>query len=577
MAIIHKALIPVAVLLGMAAPTLPQASEPDGTSVSASAVVRDQWPALLGQLDAAEFPVRQQAEEVVEGWLRQPELRAALGQSLQESLLDPQISFEVRWHLQRWLRRLPPAAMPPVRTMTPAGIERLLEQLEDDEYAVRLAADRRLRWLLGSPPMIGPLLLQLRQRLNAAPLEVDSERRLTAAWDLVLGAWMALDPAEGEGPPIRAEQIEGWVEQLADESPTDGAWVHRRAERELRFALTHDECAQRVRAILESRIGQEQNPAARSRLENVHYWTRPALVAEYWQGHRHLGEQHLIVGEPNQAEGAARASHFDSIDDRVARCVSGNSLTPGEYPSGVAFPHPTNPAAFFHLVNLPTPRRRMLYTYQSQTEEAQRLAQISRRTGERWLAEKHVLSDRELGMLVQLDAIEVSRFAGQYLNRLADEPLLAAEGEEPQPSRHVLLCLFLVQHGTKEAIPGLLQAIAEKRFLEPTRPPYRLPWCAALAIAARDPWPEVDAWLAGLMDRKDLLRVGDEAGPQLGATAAGMLLQRRQRQPRSLGLESTGGMLGGESQLEGYRFPTDEVRNDVRRWWREESTLRTGT
>ena len=54
--------------------------------------------------------------------------------------------------------------------------------------------------------------------------------------------------------------------------------------------------------------------------------------------------------------------------------------------------------------------------------------------------------------------------------------------------------------GTKEAMPKLIEAIDNGNFLPPTsREPYHLQWLAALAIAQRDPWPEVDDWLAGLI------------------------------------------------------------------------------
>ena len=52
------------------------------------------------------------------------------------------------------------------------------------------------------------------------------------------------------------------------------------------------------------------------------------------------------------------------------------------------------------------------------TDPAARLAKLSRRTLDRFLAEKRLLNDSELGMLGQLDAREVSRFASRYF--LAD-------------------------------------------------------------------------------------------------------------------------------------------------------------
>jgi len=424
-----------------------------------------------------------------------------------------------------------------------------------------------------------PILQRAGQRLADPALSTDSRQRLEAIWDQVFGVWLALDPAQDTLPRFSREQIEQWADQLASPWPAgsgEAQHAYRSAERQLRLALARDENVPIVRKALETRMANPPDRTAILRLEALHYWTKPALVAEYWHGHRQVGEQHLIVGEPSQAERAIRPSHFDYIDDRVARCVSGNSLSPGEYPSGVAFPHPTNPA-FFHLVNLPTPRRRMLYGYESKTDDAVRLTQISRRTRLRWLEEKHVLNDRDVEMLEELDWAEASRFIGQYVNRMPDEPDLTTDVGDPRPSRHAMLCLFLVQRGTQEAIPGLLNAIERNRFLRPTRPPYELPWCAALAIAQRDPWPEVDTWLAGLLVRKVPLRIGDDNGPELGATAAGLLLRRHDRQPEAMGLEATGTILGDETELDGYRFPSDEVREEMQRWWSDQVAARTGT
>ena len=71
-------------------------------------------------------------------------------------------------------------------------------------------------------------------------------------------------------------------------------------------------------------------------------------------------------------------------------------------------------------------------------------------------------------------------------------------------------------------MPGLAEAIAKNRFLPPTLlAPYRLEWLAALSIAARDPWPGVDAWLAdhvaqlGFADGRSVVR-----GRNLARTAA---------------------------------------------------------
>jgi hypothetical protein len=301
-------------------------------------------------------------------------------------------------------------------------------------------------------------------------------------------------------------------------------------------------------------------------------------VAEYWQNRHNLNQQHLLVDVPSQPPGIPKASHFDRIDDRVAHCASGNSLSPGDYPVGVAFPHPQRPDAIFQLVNLPTPRRRMAYTYSSKTGEAQRLAVLSRRTLDRFLAEKHLLDDAEIGMLAQLDAKEMSRFAGQYFNLVEDELLSDEQWSTPernrpggQASRHGMICAQLAACGTKEAIPGLLDAMQRGRFLPPNPlGPYRFHWLAALAIANRDPWPEADAWLVGLLDKTELLVEGQSDGAELGATAARLLLKPRHELPGPLGLRVAAGSLLPTFGIQGYRYESPESSKQVQAWWKRQ-------
>jgi len=551
------------------------AAEPAAAEGDAGVEVRQQMGGLLRRLDSPEFDVRRRAEEAIQRWLARPELAEVLADEFQRSLLDPQISFEVRWQLQHWLRRLPGVPLPPAEDVSTAELDRLARQLDDDSYAVRQGAARRLEWLLANGRMVCPVMLRLKARVSDPQLPAEARRRLEPLCEKARGAWLTSDPASWSLPEIPDGQIARWADDLARPAPVGmgSPWlVHQLAERELMDLLARDAYVGRVKQVLEERLSQVSEEAARARLQAVLDWLRPAMVAEYWQDRRHLGEQHLLVGEPSQAEGAQRPSHFDRIDDRVAHCVSGNSLSPGEYPSGVAFPHPTRDSAFFHLVNLPTPRRRMAYAYFVKGDEARRLAEISRRTVDRWLEAKHVLSEREIEMLAQLDAREASRFAGRYFNVIDDDPVLAADAEPGRPSRHGMICLVLATDGTREAVPGLLEAIRRGRFLEPTsNPPYRLQWCAALAIAARDPWPGVEAWLASLLDRREALLAGaPEDKPERGATAGGLLLARHRRPPDALGLRSTGPILDAQTQLQGFRFASDEAPRELRRWWEEE-------
>ena len=149
--------------------------------------------------------------------------------------------------------------------------------------------------------------------------------------------------------------------------------------------------------------------------------------------------------------------------------MSGNSLTPGDYPVGVAFPPPNWPArpagAVFHLVNLPTPRRQIAYSYYVKTDPAARLAKLSRRTLDRFLAEKKLLSDAELGMLGQLDAREVSRFASRYFLVVEDGMVEEDFDQESSTSRSHLgsqssrfgaICAQLAVERNARSRPGAL-------------------------------------------------------------------------------------------------------------------------
>ena len=185
-------------------------------------------------------------------------------------------------------------------------------------------------------------------------------------------------------------------------------------------ALAQDAEVPRVKAALEARLRGKLPADAAAALRELLELTRPAIVAEVWSDRKLQDpEQRMFIGEPKRFAESANPSCFDRADDHSAHCISGNSLVPGNnYPVGIAFPAPrwkqNQKEGFFHLVNLPTPRRQIAYNYYIKTDAAARLAKLSRRTLDHFLAEKRLLSDPELGMLGQLDAREVSRFAARY-------------------------------------------------------------------------------------------------------------------------------------------------------------------
>ena len=249
---------------------------------------------------------------------------------------------------------------------------------------------------------------------------------------------------------------------------------------------------------------------------------------------------------------------------------------------GEAFPPPklTESPIFFYLVNLPTPRRRMAYACYAESDEKKQLIVISRRTLDRMLADKHSLSESELLMLEVLDSTEVSRFAGKYF-LLVDDGSLAAAGPlraGGRPSRFGMICACLAASGVKDAIPGLTKAIAQERFLPATNhAPYRLHWLAALSIAARDPWPEVDAWLADRIGQSEPLVGSEASAPDLGATAAALLLGRRGQSPGAFGLHLSADPLLIQLHVDGYRFDAAEARKKVQLWWKREKDKKAAT
>lgn len=539
--------------------------------------IRGQVSRLLKELDSDRFDTRQRAAATFEGWVARPDLGQFLASEFQQALVDPKLSFEVRWQLERWSRRLPEVAAIPVKEVPAGELDRMFAELDADSYAARLGASRRLAWLLGNATLACTITQRLKQRMADPNLSPESWRRLESLWQQARGAWLASDPADWHLPPVTDAQIRLWVDELAQ--PSEGKAASPRspqaiAEQELLDVLARDDDLPRVKQIVQQRLAAPIDREGAVRLKAIQRWMPPAMVAECWQEHHQVTEQHLIVGEPSLAENAQRPSYFDRIDDRVAHCVSGQTLQPGNYPVGVAFPHPTQDTAFFCLYNLPTPRRQMAYAYHVQTDESKRLAEISRRTFAWLLREKRPLAEREVTLLPQLDHRELSRFAGKYFLAIDDEPVSAADAEEEEnrTSRHGLICTILANFGTRDVIPDLTEAIAKRRFLPPAATPgYRAAWWAALSIAQRDPWPEVDSWLVKRVSHNDVLIEGVDEKPELGATAAGLLLVRHHQSPTLFGLHSTGMPPERISRVEGYRFASADAAARVQRWWDEES------
>jgi len=579
----------VCLLVGLTCGLLVDGAPSLGQEGDQGEALRREVAALVRRLDADQFEARREAAIRLERLKQRPEAAPILAEEFQRILLSPDTAFEVRRQVERLRTGLPSGKGAGQDAVPLEEIDRLVDRLEDDRYGARLGATRRLEWLLTNPKLVGAIYARLRNRLEKADLAVDTRHWIEPVCARARRAWLTSDPATWDLPEVPDGQIGTWIDDLTRPAPGRDAGVASKiresASRGLQDLLARDAYVPKVLPAVEARLGAGSldSDAAR-RLRELADLARPAMVAEFWHGRRHVNTQHLLIGVPSQAPGADRASHFEYIDDDTAFCRSGQNLSPGDYPVGVAIPHPRYPGAFFHLVNLSTPRHKMAYASLAEEEEAKRLAEITRRTLQRLLAARQRLSVEELAMLEHLDPNEVSRFAGEYFLVVDDQEVpkhavsasggrLAAEwtaGHLPYSalgSRHAVVCGVLATVGTRAAMPGLLEAVERKRFLAPAgKAQYQLPWIAALAIARRDPWPSADPWLAQTVGRKQRLAVG-EKDLDLGATAAGILLTRHGEEPAQFGLRETEDSLLDNAGLVGYRFETEPDRDAVRRWW----------
>jgi hypothetical protein len=531
---------------------------------------------LIGQLNSDRFEVRRRAADEFEKLVEKPEWRRGLAAEFQQVLVRPDISFEVRRQLERWSRRLPRPPTDPTPAASPAELDKLVRQLDDDSYAVRIGAARRIEWLLGNPKLICPIIVRLKQRLSDQSLDAETKQRIQIAWQLARGTWLASDVDGRELPAVSDQQIDRWLDDLVRQGDSAVAAAAREAAScELLDLLARDDYVTRLKQAIQARVAKKPDRRAAASLQALLDWTKPELVVEYWKDRRLHTQTSLLVGVAKVAKEGTTPTCFDRVDDRTAHCKSGNSLRPGSYPVGKAFPHRLQEGAFFHLVNLPTPRRRMAYVSCVNVDESKRLAALSQRTLDGLLAEKRPLSEMQLLMLAQLDPAEVSRFADKYFLAAQDRRLSQSGPRRigGHPSQFGTIAARLAIDGSKEATTGLIEAIAKNRFLPPTLlAPYRLDLLAVLSVAARDPWPSADDWLADRLNESEPLMLGLPTAPEIGATAAAVLLNRRGQTPESHGLQPAPEPLMSDLHVAGYRFASEEARKKVIQWWTQQSS-----
>jgi hypothetical protein len=457
----------------------------------------------------------------------------------------------------------------------------------DDRSAARDAAGRRLDVALVRLENVGPVLVQVKSRLANPRLSLQARRALEGVLDKARERWVNAEPPTVTLPPVDKKQMQSWLDDDVLEEPLAPAQRVRRdaARRELVDLLVREDTREQLVTLLKERIEAAEDETAKARYRELSEMAMPAMVAEVW-GHQqadptfgvpddwehrqHRTVQHLLIGVPQMVEGAARPTHFDRIDDQTAHCVSGNSLIEGDYPVRVAIPHPNvGFDVMFYLINLPTPREQVQYEYYLRRPEAERLLEISERTLKYFLDNKQVLDPNHISLLMQLDPGAVSRFAGPYFEKVTDRYLESGGGNlAGQETLHTVIAGVLLTVGTHEAVPALEKLARDERTQKPNHDnPFAIAWIAALAIAQRDPWPGADEWLLSLIDEKAPLVLNADTVPELGGTAAGILLARHQVSPFTFDLEPAGNDAFDRSSFAGYRFTSDEGPKALRQWW----------
>lgn len=546
-----------------------------------SAALAQRFELLIQTLDSASPLMRADAASELSKLAANPQSASQLATLLREALVRQQTSLEVRTHLLRLLNTLPEGVAPNLQA-APGEFEQLYDQLSSDDFSTRQAALIRLEWLLSLPAYGGGQLPHLKTVLANPELPADGRVLFTRLYQRARRTWLLENPRNWKLPAISEPQLDRWLDALTEpqaDRPREQTRVARdAAERELNDALARDAYVRVLIEKLKLRVekkGVDSDAAAR--LGKLYDVARPGLIAEGWglvsddEGEMYRQQmivQHLITGVPQRPPMATKPTYFDEVTAERALCVSGNTLSDGEYyPVGRAIPHPVRSDYFFHLIYCPLPRIRMVYNLRINESDA-RLAELSRATCRYYLNAKQPIPRNEVPMLVALDPDVVSDFAGRFFLAVDDGPL---DPFAQYSSRHTELCRVLAEYATRQIAPTYLEALAKNRILPPekTNTPLDYRWLVPLLVAHRDPWPDVDRWLGDQAARTELLVPENKEGAEVGGTAAALLLERRGLSPRPYDLDLVEPALDNDT-FYGYRFATPEGRQRFIEWWKEQ-------
>jgi hypothetical protein len=178
------------------------------------------------------------------------------------------------------------------------------------------------------------------------------------------------------------------------------------------------------------------------------------IACEQWHFSR-LHDVHYIPAP-------RRGTHFDNgcsyNEDFINGCyfhsATGKLLPKGDYEIGNAVAGGEHDH-FKRMVYLPTARDRLIYDLEVRTRTAtERLSEVTATTLQRYSDLNQNVTD--FALLDQLDPRVVSQLAGSYFQAVEVRSLYTnAFGV---PSQLGMFCLWLADHGTHEAIDGLIEA-----------------------------------------------------------------------------------------------------------------------
>ncbi len=452
-------------------------------------------------------------------------------------------------------------------------------QLESSSYLERQRAYEHLLQSAQTAATARTVMVQCRRRLAQPQLSPQARHLLLVLYRKARATWLVTEPDGSEVPAISARRAEQLVARMvAAEQPFV---LRAAAQRELVDAMMRDENVPLIRQALASWLEKDLDDHYRMRaLEELWLWCQPGVVAEVWQSRKLVTVQHLALGVPQYPAGAMTATLFDRADRHKARCVQGNSLVQGEYPCHRAIAHPQGiPGVMFHLVYVPTPRKRFQYQARLiRIPQQEYLAEITRRTCQGWIDQKHYLEGHQWLLLAELDPQALSQSLAAYLLAVPDRPLRRSHGPQSleAASHHGKLCRWLAASGTRQAVPALVQAIRQERLLppDPQRAPYHWPWIALLAIASRNASAELDPLLVNWIEVRQVLIHREpsavrEPPPEVGAGAAALLLDRYHVPYRQFGLEEVRDRQLYNVGCPAYRFRSEEDRRRVIQWCKQ--------